>query len=309
MISDDHEIQNDFIRNQTFLDDNNFDRFWAIQARYVYMQYGRQLREDIIFENANVVQTKPEYFGDILIKVGFYFSDFRNNKLFYNKTDNSYFGINQTSYIKTLLSPTGLFNSVNLLFVVSSVPLVVLNRVLLTKFYFPLNLDYSELIAYNNTEELENLLDDFRVWKGNNRKVFFIGGDQHVSFHTDIYYKKRPLFKQLVSSGIKIERYNTTNIFMVNNTLSMFQSLDRDYCFIHKSWTGNFNYAILKVNKTDTVPYEVDASVIISDGETIFQGDTHSSLESSGRELTCCGSDCNIDYVKILLSKLYMSRK
>jgi len=84
MMFDDHEFYDGFGffgTQAAYNDITSFEHYYSRQARYVYYQYERQLREDIDFKNYE--KTKDEYYNEIFNGVGFLVMDSRGPKTFH----------------------------------------------------------------------------------------------------------------------------------------------------------------------------------------------------------------------------------
>ena len=76
---DDHEIRDDLGFRPEDTDVNTPDGFYIQQARYVYYEYQRQLREDIDFNDLDKI--KYEFHMHIINNVAIYIFDYRGKKL------------------------------------------------------------------------------------------------------------------------------------------------------------------------------------------------------------------------------------
>ena len=57
------------------------------------------------------------------------------------------------------------------------------------------------------------------------------------------------MFKQLVTSGINMDKLNQSDITTLNKVVEMEQYLYKDYCFIHDGLNTLYNYGIVKFKK------------------------------------------------------------
>jgi phosphodiesterase/alkaline phosphatase D-like protein len=264
MILDDHEVHNDFARKKAFRIKGTWEEFWSSQARYVYYQYQRQLREDIDFSRYEEIP--EEFFTENFKHVDFFFMDYRSGRIWdknWTLDDEGQLSYLEKKQENALIDFFSGGSNVKLL--INSVPIFMFD--VNTTRYLAHNVceDYDEFWTYNHEDELVNFFNLMRKWKmKGNREVFFIGGDQHYAFHSEIFFKNKGIFKQLTTSGIVMDGLEQEDIQKLNLIMDKEHCISENYCIRHLNWTYLYNYAIVKVNNL-----EVSSQLIVSDGKEI----------------------------------------
>lgn len=283
MILDDHEIHNDFSRDPNFRTEGTWENFWSNQARYVYYQYQRQLREDIDFKKYE--ETSGEFFSESIFddKIGFFFMDHRANRVWHNKNSEKndrisidniepYLDNNQKEHFYNSLKTK--FKDTQFLFIVSTIPVFMVSKETNRYLAESNSEDFKELWTYDHSEDLIIFFNELRTWKNlkKNRELILIGGDMHFAFHSDILYKNETLFKQMTTSGIVMNKNDFNSTEFIDSVMTLKQCIGQhlDYCIKHHDLDSNYNYAIIEMNKKNKT--EVKSYHILSDCDKIYKG-------------------------------------
>ena len=259
MSLDDHEIRDDWGWREEDYDPKTpkIDYFYGQIARRVYYEYQRQLRDDIDW--ANLEALKCEYHDHILNGVGIAFVDYRGSRSWFReeKVKELQLGLAQTEWVKSLFAPQGSFENASSVLFISPIPIVMFCHILTAIASIKID-DAKEHWSYKNTKELKELLDILRGWKEHkgNREITLIGGDVHIGGYTEVFYKKKPLFKQFTTSTINNDKIQTKLEFVV---VKFFQNLkgkiESDYSYKHYDWTRENNYGLMKTGNKNGEPY------------------------------------------------------
>jgi phosphodiesterase/alkaline phosphatase D-like protein len=281
MILDDHEIHNDFSRDKKYRTEGTWEHFWSNQARYVYYQYQRQLREDIDFRNFE--ETSGEFFLENIFdnKIGFFFMDHRANRVWHKKNlesddddedddSESYLDKKQKDYFYNSLKTK--FKDTQVLFIISTIPIFMVSEETTKILAKTISEDFAELWTYEHSEDLVKFFDKLRKWKSlkKNREVILIGGDMHFAFHSDILYKNKTFFKQMTTSGIVMNKYDFNATEFIDSVMSIKHCIENKYCIKHHNWDTNYNYAIIEINNKNKT--EVKSYHMLSNGSAIYKG-------------------------------------
>ena len=267
MILDDHDIMDSFGYLPSIQDPISLDYFYANQARYVYYQYQRQLREDIDFTNYQ--NAKDEFFIDIKNDIGFFVLDYRGSKTWHkSSSDNKstvQLGSVQTQAYKKAFSPNGVFNNAKAVVLVSTIPMFLFSNTTAKTLGLVIP-DMKEHWTYNYEDELLDLLDTIQLWKDSDseRQVLFVGGDVHMGGYSEIYYKNQPFGRQLVTSGInqiKIEKYKS---LAEKALIKLNDSLKRDYTYIHHNFIAQKNYGTVSFSALPFSSNKVDINMFLT---------------------------------------------
>ena len=269
MMPDDHDIFDNFGWKSTLFDTSSFDYFWSKQARFVFYQYQRQLREDIDF--ANYEQTSNEFFSVILNKVGFIFLDIRGIRTWHKVAGDpdSELGSLQTKVVDEAFSDTGIFNDVRAVVVVSTIPIVLFPKQI-TQAAEKYVVDLEEHWDYKHEDELHTFFDLLRRWqsKNPNKELLIVGGDVHLGGHTELYYHKNNFVHQLVTSGINQINIPKYRQLLYNGLLGVSHTLTNDYCWYHFDWTIDKNYGLAKFSIQNNQNPHIETQLVTTDGTT-----------------------------------------
>lgn len=199
---DDHEVRDDLGFRPEDSDPNTVDGFY-VQARCVYYEYQRQLREDIDFSNLDKLQY--EFHAHILNNIGLFFLDYRGKNSWLKAPEKGQIGKAQWAALNQAFKPIeGGFDKCDMVILVSTLPLVMYSSGW-TRFVEKFVDEAQEEWEFKHVDEhtkLLALMDDWKVAKKGSRELFVVGGDVHHCGHTDIYRDGRRAFSQLVTSGI-----------------------------------------------------------------------------------------------------------
>jgi len=311
MMMDDHEIHNDLVLDDSFNDPNSFNYFWKNQARFVLYQYQRQLRIDVDFEN--YLDINIEYFEEKINGFQFIFLDLRgfkawgssgrieNNKseLSEKEEEDFYLGEEQNYWLKNIFNDT-YSTTFNTAVIVSSIPLAIFSKEF-TRYIATNSRDFEEFWSYNHENDEINLLNFLYNWKKSDktREILLIGGDTHFGIMTDIYYNKEPFLKQLTTSPISQMIMPLSYVIAINSALDIRYSLKEDFCFSHYDYVTDNNYGIVQIRQNQNEKSFIEYFLMSSDGKAIKQN--KSDYNFSFRDfnlISCCGSDCRIDYLQ-----------
>jgi phosphodiesterase/alkaline phosphatase D-like protein len=258
MILDDHEVYNSFGFEPHYYNTSTFEHFFSEQCKQIYWEYQRQLREDI------ETSVEGEYFNLVLNDVSFFFTDYRAWKSWYYKTNPDYDDITtllgkdqKEAFRQAFLGPRS-----HKAVWVSSIPVIMFSED--NHQHDKLDDDFMEHFMYKKDKELVELLDIIRE---SGKKALIVGGDLHAAGVSDIYYKGRPLLRQLLASGINQESTEDDTAVFWDDKLVEFQPIDNDYAAITKI-RHYPNYAIINFT---SVKYTM--SIVISDYINIYETD------------------------------------
>jgi len=273
MIFDDHEFMNNFAFNSSVFDTTSIDYFYVKQARYVYYQYQRQLREDIDF--VNFENTKDEYYIEIMNEIGFFVMDYRGPKVWHKSIlDNSsvdQLGYTQYQSVVEAFSKNGTFKDVKAAVLVSTLPLLFVSTAMAQVVGIVME-DMKENWAYAYEDELITLLDIVRTWKDEKvgRQLLFVGGDVHLAGYTEVFYKKQPLGRQLVSTGINQVKLASCEILAIKAGIYLNDALSgNEYTYVHHDWVGQKNYGTVKFQRSILRSNETDITMFLTVSDSV----------------------------------------
>jgi len=254
MICDDHEFRDDWgfrdEDSQLLTPDNDYGE----EARLVYYEYQRQLRENIPWDNLKSL--KCEYHHHILNGIGVCFIEYRGCRSWFKEEglEKTHLGEAQQRWLRSLFEEGGEFQNVSSAIFITPLPLFLLNNSIskgaywINKITSLLTDDVQEQWTYDALPQLEELLNLLRRWKKGapDRELLVVGGDFHLGGWTDVYYQGEKIFKQFITSAISNEEVNFLEEAAVK-LLMRFGKLKADYCFEHHDWVRDNNYGIVHV--------------------------------------------------------------
>lgn len=252
---DDHDARDDLGFRKEDKDPSTPDGFYVQQARWVYYEYQRQLREDIDFSKLDSI--KYEFHAHILNNIGIFILDYRGKNSWLRAPETGQLGTLQWEALKRVFKPHGGdFDKCELAILVSPLAFVLFSQGwtgIIGKFID----DARENWAYNNQKEqieLMNLLDDWKIAKKGKRDLFIVAGDVHMSGHTDIFRDGRRAFGQVVTSGICQEPPADYTMIFSKIAEGTSQKLQDGWTFDHHGWSLRNNYAIVSVKSLAMTP-------------------------------------------------------
>jgi hypothetical protein len=262
MIMDDHEICDDFGFREEYLDKTNFHHFYAEQARYVYYQYQRQLRENIDFTDFNKIG--GEYFVDNIAGVGAFFVDYRGCRTWQKVDGDKYkLGTKQWEELEKCFGINGTFSQsdVKTVLFFSSTVVVYLPDTVLTRLAGSYENDCYEQWAVDLPQEqrkLLKLLIDFKLNTG--KEVAIVTGDIHIRGFTDIKLNGHTCLRQIVTSGVSTWAPTPFQEYFLKQFISLTEDLGDGLTFIHHDFGGYNNYAFLDLELNESKKYDIWAT-------------------------------------------------
>jgi hypothetical protein len=252
MIWDDHEIRDDWGSMPSDYDSDSVDYQVGVLARQVFREYQRQLWEDLPRQPANGYEHHLHVWGHI----GVLCLDLRGGRSFARDKQRPFLGVGQWAEVSQALSPSGVFDDVEALIVISSVPLVYFSPFITTvagQRVEAVN-DLKDHWSYGPhiSEQIE-MLRALRRWKerGNgSREVLVVGGDLHVGGHTNIKYKDKLIFNQLITSPITNRPPGWFQFYGQRLIMESLERLASNYSFEHFDFTNKRNYGIVVARVT-----------------------------------------------------------
>jgi hypothetical protein len=262
MILDDHEIADDFGFKESFMDKTTFDHFYSEQARYVYYQYQRQLRENIEFSDFSGLG--GEYYIDNIAGVGVFFLDYRGCRT-WNKIpgDELKLGKQQWNDLEACFGEGGLFSNddVKSVLIFSATALVFLPNDCLTRLAAKHENDVYEQWSMDCPEEqarLLRLLIDFKFSSG--KEVAVISGDIHMRGFTDIKFNNEIMLKQFITSGISIKTATEFQMLAMRLFIELDETLEGGFTYEHSDFERFNNYGVIDVLRNELMDYDMFAT-------------------------------------------------
>lgn len=290
---DDHEARDDLGFRPEDTDPNTVDGFYLQQARFVYYEYQRQLREDVDFSNIDSV--KYEFHSHILNNVGLFFLDYRGKNSWLKAPEKGHLGKAQWAALKKAFKPVGGdFENCQMTIVVSTIPLVMYSTgwTRLIKAFVDDAQEGWEFQSQQEHAEFLSLLDDWKIAKNGAREVFAVGGDVHHAGHTDILRDNRKSFSQLITSGICQEMVTEWELLLSKLAMGTDHRIYEDWKFQHYGWTKRNNYGLVSVANSATPSFTVQ--LITSTPNSEIQQEelvTYTAKKVQETASNCC---CNI---------------
>ncbi len=250
---DDHEARDDLGFRPEDCDPNTADGFYLQQARFVYYEYQRQLREDIDFSNIDSV--KYEFHAHILNNVGLFFLDYRGKNSWLKAPEKGHLGKAQWTALKKAFKPIGGdFENCQMAIIVSTIPVVMYSTgwTRLIKAFVDDAQEGWEYKSQQEHVEFLSLLDDWKIAKNGSREVFAVGGDVHHAGHTDLLRDNRKSFSQMITSGICQEMPSEWELLFSKLAMGTDQRIYDDWRFHHHDWTRRNNYGLVSIKNSIT---------------------------------------------------------
>lgn len=252
-ICDDHEFRDDWGYRPEDYTPGTADHFYGLMARQAYYEYQRQLREDIDWDKLESL--KCEYYDHIFHGVGISFMEYRGCRTWFREqdVDVTHLGKQQAEWLDSLYKEHGKFENVSSALFITPQPLFFLSHFNIHLYYLTED-DFQEHWSYSSIPYLVKLLDLLREWKErrNGRELTIVGGDVHLGGMTDVFYKKKPIFQQFVSSAINGKAKSKIGQAILSLAQKMGKITD-DYTVIHHSWIRQNNYGILNMSKKNGI--------------------------------------------------------
>ncbi|EFJ18068.1 hypothetical protein SELMODRAFT_444647 [Selaginella moellendorffii] len=253
MILDDHEIRDNWGDLPEDWDESSVEFFIARCGWIVYLEYQRQLHEDVDFSSLESID--KEYHFHVLGGVGLMFVDIRGSRTFHRERDdeNAYLGTKQWKDISgSLSSPGGIFNGVSALLLCATAPLAFLEPVITNVAAKRVNRleDFKgHWSAQPHTQEQIRMIDALASWKAaqDGRQVLVLGGDVHCGGHSEVLKDNEVVFQQLTSSAIANTPLPKTAYYFMRLVGRLGGSLRTGYTFKHYHWTRSRNYGLVRV--------------------------------------------------------------
>jgi len=254
---DDHEIHNDFGYNNKFLDERDPQSFVAVCARRVYYEYQRQLREDVDYVSFKNVTC--DYHSHVVNNVGIFFLDHRGARSWYKRDIEEYLGAPQKNDLKDCLNKK--FADCQVVIILSQDPLVLWNEEL------SLSAEKTDEMFIHldkkNFEAFINSLADHRQ-SHKSQEMILVGGDIHIGGFTDIFRDGKPVFRQIISSGVGQRTKDSLITFHDDLMAQKEFNLGAGFTFKHHDWTYHRNYATMEMKVVNKVPI-IESYLMISD--------------------------------------------
>ena len=267
MICDDHEFRDDWGFRAEDSKPGTIDNFYGELARQVYYEYQRQLREDIPWDNLKSL--KNEYHYHILNGVGVSFMEYRGCRSWFQeeKLKETLTGKAQKEWIFSLFKKGGKLDQVDSTIFVTPVPFFLLSHFLSELAYLKSN-DLQEHYTYHNVPQLIELLDLLREWKERRqgREILIAAGDAHLGGWTDVWYKKKKIFSQFVSSAINSAEATKVEKAILD-VLMKVGRLNKDYSFFHYEWKRENNFGLIETSQVNKVSKIQSTLVIYPEGK------------------------------------------
>eukprot|EP01063_Lacrimia_lanifica_P030921 TRINITY_DN5001_c0_g1_i1.p1 TRINITY_DN5001_c0_g1~~TRINITY_DN5001_c0_g1_i1.p1 ORF type:complete len:706 (+),score=158.65 TRINITY_DN5001_c0_g1_i1:76-2193(+) len=291
MIADDHSIRDDWADGADDFNPNSKQYFLGKIAYRLALYYQAQLNDDIphtdqgyTLDAVNHAHVKDDFFGaHVFGGVGVMMLDSRFARTFsrleYQSTDTyPLLGGHQWMEVSRALHPTdGSFKDVKALFVVSTVPMAVMQRGV-TRIAVKGSDDVKGFWSHeDNIDELVRMFAMLEDWKchqsgqgacsndgyGLGRQVMLLGGDLHIAGFTHIYADNdRQIFSQVISSGITNDPPTGSDWKIFKKSLEISKTvggwrdslLNRGYEFRHDELFNDYNYVIASTTYPNDKP-------------------------------------------------------
>lgn len=230
---------------------DTIEGFYLQQARYVYYEYQRQLREDIDFKNLNKFQ--HEFHKHVVNGVGVFFVDHLGKDSWLNAPEKGQFGKYQWGVLKGALSTgAGGFDGCDAVIIASSQPIVIHD-----KGFMKLTNKKSVKFAGEDTnpryiKEQAALLSLLEDWKDasntTQREVYLVCGGFDKVGYTDINHCGHKALTQIVTAGIcqKLPKLNPLSPTYQPDRETVLQ---QSWSFVHRDWSAKNSYVLLSMKK------------------------------------------------------------
>jgi hypothetical protein len=250
MMLDDHDVHDDFGFDPKFSNKDDFEYYFAEQARYCYYLYQRQLREDIDFSNFSKIDR--EFYHVNIAGVCLYMLDFRGCRVWHKKpNDPLKLSTKQWEEIDKCFGKNGLFSKFDckcVLFV-STTPPVFLSNTQTTDLLCKFEDDVYEQWSVNCPDEQARILKTLCDFKTNTKKnLALVSGDVHVCGLTEIYRNDQFMFKQLITSGIRQKAFTDFQIAVLTRLVNNMAVVSNEFTYKHENFSNDNNYGIIEIS-------------------------------------------------------------
>ncbi|KAL3694289.1 hypothetical protein R1sor_007940 [Riccia sorocarpa] len=251
MIYDDHEVRDNWGDLEQDWEKETSDFFIARCAWRAYLEYQRQLHEDVDFTNLSAI-TK-DYHMHLTAGVGIMFLDIRGSRTFHRVEDSEhpYLGSDQWREIDQALSAGGLFERAKVLLLCTPAPLVFLDHNFTdAASNVPRLVDFKgHWSAAKHYDEQKRMISTIFGWRAasKDREVLVLGGDVHCGGHSKIVLERTEAIQQLTTSAIANHPLPKTAYYLLRAAGTLTPAAGRNYAFYHYNWTRSRNYGLVQI--------------------------------------------------------------